>query len=514
MNIAELVSKAARRWPERTAWIFGDRRANYSELVRRAAAVAAALADRGVGPGDRVVIDLPNSPELIEMLLGCFWGGFVAVPLNWHLRPSEVRYIVDHCQARAVLTGEPSTVGAEDGWCGSALVIDGLAYAEITADERQRGGIAEVRPEDAAWLFYTSGTTGRPKGAMLTHRNLLAMTLSYFADVDAVTDGAAVFLHAAPLSHGSGLYLLPALARAATQVVLDAPRFTAGAYFEAVQRHSVTHGAFLAPTMLKRLVDAGNPAAFTLSSLRSIVVGGAPLYAGDLRDAHRLFGPIITQIYGQGEAPMTITVMRSDDSGASTRPRSTGRSFTGVEVRCVDGTGRPAPAGVAGEVCVRSDVVMSGYWDDTDATAAALRDGWLRSGDVGYLDDAGYLFLTDRIKDVIISGGSNIYPREVEEALIGHPAVAEAAVIGLPDREWGESVCAMVVPCNGAALSDDELRTHCSIHLASFKRPRQFVIVDSLPKNAAGKVLKRELRELATARASVGAELIQRGSPP
>jgi long-chain acyl-CoA synthetase len=521
MNVAKLLSAAARRWPERTAWIFGGRSGTYAELVERAASLASALARRGVGVGDRVVIDLPNGPELIEILWGCFWGGFVAVPVNWHLRAPEVSYIVEHCQARAAFVVEPSTVAALDHDSVSALIIDvggqseSLGYAELMAAHGHGSSqIVEIRPEDAAWLFYTSGTTGRPKGAVLTHRNLLAMTLSYFADVDSVEDGSAVFLHAAPLSHGSGLYLLPATARAATHVVLDAPRFTAAAYFEALQRYSVTHGAFLAPTMLKRLIDAGDPEPGTFDSLRSIVVGGAPLYAPDLIDAHRMFGPIITQIYGQGESPMTITVMRPRDPGASTRPRSTGRPFTGVEVQCVGESGQPAPPGVVGEVCVRADVVMSGYWNDADATAAAVgSSGWLRSGDVGYLDEAGYLFLTDRIKDVIISGGSNIYPREVEEALARHPAVAEVAVIGLADREWGESVCAMVVLREGAIMSDDDLRDHCNLHLASFKRPRQFIVVDSLPKNATGKVLKRELREIASATASVAAESPQ-GSWP
>ncbi|AHH18581.1 putative fatty-acid--CoA ligase [Nocardia nova SH22a] len=503
MNVVELLVSSARRRPDHPAWTFGDRTASYRDLAARAQAVARGLSERGIRPGDRVVIDLPNSPTLIEVLFGCFWGGFVAVPVNWHLHPGEVAFIVRNCGARAVFISGAAP-GELRSDIGSPLLIDadgdgadetgGLGYTELIGDDSPLPP-RECAGTDPAWLFYTSGTTGRPKGAILGHRNLLAMTLNYLGDIDPIADDA-VFLHAAPLTHGSGLYLLPALARSASNIILDTGKFGAAAYFAAVERHRVTHAAFLAPTMLHRLVADGNRDGRDIASLRSIVVGGAPLYAHDLAAARALFGPIITEIYGQGEAPMTITTMRAHDPDATSHPGSSGRAFTGVVVRVGDGNGQWAGPGVPGEVCVRGDVVMAGYWDNPDATAAALTDGWLHTGDVGYLDDEGYLFLTDRVKDVIITGGSNVYPREVEEVLLQHDSIAEASVIGIPDREWGESVCAVVVPAPEAAVSEQELVEFCRAHLASFKKPRRFVIAETLPKNSTGKVLKRELRKI------------------
>jgi acyl-CoA synthetase (AMP-forming)/AMP-acid ligase II len=470
----------------------------------RAGALSDGLSQSGVRRGDRVVIDLPNGPELIEALFGCFWGGYVAVPVNWHLAPAEVGYIAEHCGARAVIVeGDGVIAELRQRTAADRLIVtlgaghpDMASFARLVDAGNPDAQLVSVRPDDPAWLFYTSGTTGRPKGAILSHRNLLTMTSSYLDEVDAV-EGEAVFLHAAPLTHGSGLYLLPGTARGATHAILDAPRFTSEAYLAAIAEHSATHGAFLAPTMLKRLVDGGNPSSLELATLRSIVVGGAPLYARDLADARQMFGPIITQIYGQGEAPMTITVMPGADRGASSRPRSTGRAFKAARVEIRNTQGDAVSQGDAGEVCVRGDMVMSGYWGDPDATAAALRDGWLHTGDVGFLDSEGYLFLTDRIKDVIITGGSNVYPREVEEALLRHPRVAEVSVFGIPDADWGESVCAVVVAAEGTVVSEPELLTHCQTQLASFKKPRRVIVAASLPKNAAGKVLKRELRELA-----------------
>ena len=230
-----------------------------------------------------------------------------------------------------------------------------------------------------------------------------------------------------------------------------------------------------------------------------IVVGGTPLYQADLQRARASLGPVITQIYGQGEAPMTITVMPAADPAAQDGLRlgSCGRPFTGVQVRIADAQDGEAPPETIGEVCVRGDVVMNGYWNDPDASAGALRGGWLHTGDVGYLDPDGYLHLTDRVKDVIITGGSNVYPREVEEVLLTYPGVAEAAVVGTADPEWGESVAAFVVPCGDAAISAEALIQHIRDHLASFKKPRTITFVPALPKNSTGKILKRQLQEMA-----------------
>ena len=495
MNIAGLLTEPIARAGDRLALVQGGRTLTYRALGDRVARLAGGLAGLGLRRGDRIVLLMPNRPELVESLWAAFHGGFVAVPVNWHLHPDEVGYIVRHCGAAAVVVSD-ETAAATGALPDGVLVLrvaradgsgTGLDYEDALAAEPSPA--VDTAPQDPAWLFYTSGTTGRPKGATLTHRNLAAMTEAYLSDLDPVADGS-VYLHAAPLTHGSGLYLLPSSARGATQVIAPGTSFSAAGFVALLEEHRVTHAAFLAPTMLRRVVDEAR--GRSLPRLGSIVVGGAPLYQEDLRTAVAVFGPIVTQMYGQGEAPMTITVMPASE--ALDHPASCGRPFRGVAVRIVDAAGGLVPDGADGEVLVRGDVVMSGYWDNPDASAATLANGWLHTGDIGHLD-AGYLYLTDRAKDVIITGGSNVYPREVEEVLLTHPGVREAAVVGIPDPEWGESVRAFVVAAGDPAPG--ELIEWCRGRLASFKKPREVILVTELPKNAAGKILKRELRRAA-----------------
>jgi len=495
VNVAALLTDGIARAGDGLALVQGARALTYRELGERVGRLAAGLAGLGMGRGDRVVLLMPNRVELVEALWAAFHGGFVAVPVNWHLHPDEVAYIARHSGASAVVVSD-ETAAATGGLPEEVRVLrvdradgsgSGLDYEDVLTPEPMPA--VDTAPDDPAWLFYTSGTTGRPKGATLTHRNLAAMTQAYHDDLDEVAEGS-VYLHAAPLTHGSGLYLLPSIARGATQVIASGTSFSAAEFVGSIEEHRVTHAAFLAPTMLKRVVDEAR--GRVLPTLRSIVVGGAALYVEDLRAAVDVFGKTVVQIYGQGESPMTITVMPAAEALA--HPGSCGRPFRGVEVRVAAPDGEPVPDGADGEVLVRGDVVMRGYWDDPAATAATLADGWLHTGDIGHLR-AGYLHLTDRAKDVIITGGSNVYPREVEEVLLGHPAVREAAVVGVPDPVWGESVRAYVVADGDP--DPDELIRHCRDRLASFKKPREVVFVPDLPKNATGKVLKRELRRLA-----------------
>ena len=377
------------------------------------------------------------------------------------------------------------------------MVAPGEQWERITASSP--APLVDRRPDDPAWLFYTSGTTGRPKGATLTNRNLLLMTLSYYADIDPVMPQDSI-LHAAPLSHGSGLYGLPHVARGAVSVVPQSGGVD-GDEIAALLRRWPGMSFFAAPTMVKRL--AGDPAmaAADLSHLKTIIYGGAPMYLADLEDALDRFGPRLAQIYGQGETPMTITALSKADHADRDHPRwrdrlqSVGVARTDVEVRVVDDDDRELPAGEIGEIVVRGDVVMAGYWNQPEATAEALRGGWLHTGDVGSFDADGYLTLRDRSKDLIISGGMNIYPREVEEALLHHAGVRAVAVVGRPDPEWGETVVAFVVPADGAAPPPvDELDRTCLDRIARYKRPRDYRFVDALPTNNYGKVVKRELR--------------------
>jgi len=333
---------------------------------------------------------------------------------------------------------------------------------------------------------------------MLTHRNLLAMTIAHLADFDSVGDDASL-LHAAPMSHGSGLYLLPYIARAAHQVIPKSAGFDAAEFLDLCDAHPSV-SAFLAPTMVQRLRLEAESSGRRPANLRLIIYGGGPMYVTELKHSLAIFGPVFAQLYGQGEAPLTITGMRRCDHLTSdeTVLGSVGWPRSGVEVAIFDADDRPLPAGEVGEIVCRGDVVMRGYWNNPVSTAETLRGGWLHTGDVGFLASNGLLTLRDRSKALIISGGSNIYPREVEEALLTHPDVAEVAVVGRPDSEWGEIVIAFVVANIARQPSEAELDAHCLARIARFKRPKAYFFRQDLPKNSYGKVLKRELMHPTT----------------
>jgi acyl-CoA synthetase (AMP-forming)/AMP-acid ligase II len=503
MNIAHLFIRAACGRAERPALARGpDVLMTYGELARRAALIAGQLRMvHGLRPGDRVALVMTNCAEYVELLLAGWYAGLTLVPVNARLHPRELAYILGHAGARLAFAS-PDLIDAvgplEAG-------LEGLRVIEVGAADHQKllagdpVAVTEAGPDAVAWLFYTSGTTGRPKGAMLSHRNLLAMTLSYFADVDQIAPSDAI-VHAAPMSHGSGLYVLPHAAQGACQIVPASGGFDPAEVLELVERYQgVT--LFGAPTMVKRL--AGHPLAGQTDhpGLKTIVYGGGPMYQADLERAEAVFGHRLAQIYGQGESPMCITALGKRAHAEVAHPRhrerlaSVGTAQLVVEVRVADPDDRPLPAGEPGEVLVRGDSVMRGYWRDPEASVAALRGGWLHTGDVGVMDADGFLTLRDRAKDLIISGGANIYPREVEEALLEHPAVQEVAVIGQPDPEWGETVVAFLVLADGDAVAAADLDAHCLARIARFKRPRHYRFVDALPKNAYGKILKTELRD-------------------
>ncbi len=480
MNIAGWLERGARAHPGRPAIYRGTAPwASYGELATRVARLAAGLRETlALQPGDRVAIVMPNAPEYLEALYAIWWAGLAAVPVNAKLHAKEVAYIVEDSGARLVLEHP-------------AQLADIAAEAALAPQPCESSALA--------WLFYTSGTTGRPKGAMLSHRNLAQMTFGYFCDVDAIAEEGRL-LHAAPMSHGSGLYTFTHLARGAAQVVPESGAFDPGEVLALLEAHAHV-SFFAAPTMVKRLVEVARAAHAPATGLQTLVYGGGPMYLEDLRDAMGALGPRLAQIYGQGESPMTITALAKRHHAERDHPRyverlqSVGLPQCAVEVSIRDAAGRALAAGEVGEVCVRGDVVMSGYWHNPAATAAALRDGWLWTGDLGVLDADGFLTLKDRSKDLIVSGGSNIYPREVEEVLLRHPAVAEACVVGRPDREWGEAVVAFIV-ARGAAPDAGELDRLCLAHIARFKRPKEYRFVERLPKNHYGKVVKADLRAL------------------
>ncbi|BBZ21812.1 AMP-binding protein [Mycolicibacter hiberniae] len=484
MNLFTVLDQAAARFGDRGAVYHGERLLHtWSGLADRARRLATSLG-RGADPGARIAIASENRPEIIELMFATWAAGLVVVPLNYKLHPKEMAQIIADAGAALVFASPKLAPELTAAVRAPVETIGGAAYRDrFTCPPADT---ADPDPSRLAWLFYTSGTTGRSKGAMLTHRNLMAMTVAHLADLDDPDAGCSL-IHGAPMSHGSGLYIAPYVLRGARQVVPASSSFDTGEFLDLCDHHPGAT-AFLAPTMVARLVATGRDRP---ANLRSIVYGGGPMYLGDIKRAMTAFGPVFAQLYGQGEAPMTITgLARADHLGDEAILGSVGWPRSGVEVAVLRDDGSRAPAGEVGEIVCRGDVVMAGYWNNPDATAEALRDGWLFTGDRGSFDARGFLTLRDRSKDVVISGGSNIYPREVEEALLSHPGVVEAAVVGAPDAQWGETVVAFIV----GGVSATELDSHLLERIARFKRPKRYEFVDTLPKNSYGKVLKRQLR--------------------
>ncbi len=505
MNLAHLLARTARVFPERPALLLGTRAiSSYSGLARRVAAIAGALRGAcGLQAGERVALLLGNCPQYLELLYAIWHAGLVAVPINSKLHAREVAFILEDSQASLLFTGAGAAPSPPAAAMWSACVprlriiaVDDGDYQRLAASEPV--AISAAAPDDLAWLFYTSGTTGRPKGVMLSHRNLLAMTLSYFADVDHALPADGI-LYAAPMSHGAGMYNFVHVLVGARHVVPESGAFDAAEIIE-LARSLRQLSLFAAPTMVRRLVDRVAARGGDGEGIKTIVYGGGPMYLADAQRALAVLGNRLVQIYGQGESPMTITALSRQHHADRDHPRhlqrlaSVGVAHSVVEVIVADANGRSLPAGEVGEILVRGDTVMQGYWHNPQATAATLLGGWLHTGDVGSLDGDGFLTLRDRSKDVIIRGGANIYPREVEEVLLLHPAVAEVAVVGRPSTEWGEEAVAFVVCRPQTTAPGGDLDQLCLQSIARFKRPRAYFFLAELPKNHYGKVLKSELR--------------------
>ena len=489
MNLSLGFQSQAQFQPDQPAILWEGAQLSYAGMEGQVARIAGGLIHRhGLASGARIAMAMDNCPEFLPVLFGIWRAGMVAIPVNAKLHPREMAWIFDNSEAGLVIatpaiamkleTGLPIISTADDDY---AALLTGPPVLTV-----------ESQPSDPAWIFYTSGTTGRPKGAVLTHRNLLAMCASYFADVDFI--GAAdIRLHAAPMSHGSGLYALPFLLKGAQNLILSQGFDVDAVYDVLAEYRNVSF--FAAPTMVTRLT-ASDRAGGETTGLKTLEYGGAPMYVADCKRALEVFGNHLYQVYGQGESPMTISnvtkAMHVDASDALLG--SAGIARTGCEIAIFDGWD-PQPPGTVGEIATRSDCVMPGYLGNPEATAQAIRNGWLRTGDVGVINDQGVLTLMDRSKDMIISGGSNIYPREIEEILLTSNTVVEAAVIGAPHADWGEEVVAYIVAEPGTNPTADLLDRLCLDNLARFKRPKRYEFVESLPKNNYGKIVKAELRE-------------------
>lgn len=501
MNIAYWLYQTARSWPDREAILSGDNCfATYGTLLQRTASLAEWLHRyHGVSRGDRVALFAQNCPEYLEIMHAVWWLGAIVVPINHKLHAKEAAWIIADADAKLLFTD--ADYSFDDAACLQTILkiacVDYTTAVSGTFNHKP----ADCDSDDTAWLFYTSGTTGRPKGVMLSHNNLIHMSLCYGIDVDQVySDDTA--LYAAPMSHGAGLYNMIFMRAGARHLIPASKGFDSGEIISlaGTQKNLVF---FAAPTMVKRLIAHAKSINYQGEGIRTIIYGGGPMYTADIDEALDYFGDRFIQIYGQGESPMTITALSrelvKDQTHRNWRSRrgsvGTAQSCIKVEIRGEDG--KSLPHGLTGEIAVFGQTVMKGYWNNPEATENTLDHGWLMTGDLGYLDEDGFLYLTDRSKDVIISGGTNIYPREVEETLLQHPDIFEVAVIGVPDAEWGENIVAYIVMRNEKNPEKTMLDKWCQSQMASFKKPKKYVFVKELPKNSYGKVLKTELRLLA-----------------
>ncbi|GAA3432926.1 long-chain-fatty-acid--CoA ligase [Kutzneria kofuensis] len=495
MELTQCVHRAVRQTPDLPATIFGDRVRTWAESADRVARLAAALGDLGIGPGDRVGLLALNSDVYHELLLAVPWADAVVTPVNTRWAASEIAYSLQDSDTRVLYVDETFAPLVpqlrEEAPClrtviGGAEVVDYLIDTHEPAPDARRGG------DSLAGIFYTGGTTGRPKGVMLSHDNILVSALGSAAAGGFMSPGGR-YLHAAPMFH-----LADGAAWSARNVVggthVMVPSFTPKGVAEAIERHRVTD-VLLVPTMIQLLVDSPEAAEHDLSSLRHLVYGASPISEALLdRAAERLPTTEFTQAYGMTELAPVATLLSPEAHHNARLRRSAGQAAPHVEVMVVDDQDHEVPRGTVGEIVVRGDNVMLGYWNRPEETASALRGGWMHTGDGGYMDENGYVYVVDRLKDMIVSGGENVYSAEVENALAKHPAVASCAVIGVPDEQWGERVHAVVVLVDGHSPTADELRDHCREHIAGYKTPRSVEFVEELPVSGAGKILKRVLR--------------------
>jgi acyl-CoA synthetase (AMP-forming)/AMP-acid ligase II len=490
LTLADPLEYARTCFADRVAVIDGERTITYAELGQRCDRLAAGLAKLGVVHGDRVAMLSANSHSFLEAFFAVPAVGMVLVPLNTRLAQAELTHIVQHSGARVLLTDrEP---GDEANLVEHVINISD-EYEQLLADatETFRAGVS---PTDLAALFYTGGTTGAPKGVMLTHANLVANAFNKALACSLVSDD--VLLAAPAMFHVAGIAPLTALAWLGGKSVIAA-RFDPALCLDLIAQHRVT--IFLpVPTMLASLVSEQRARPRDVSSLRLLGHAGSPIATELIRQTHEVFPDTeLAQFYGATETSSVVTRLRHEETTLGTDlAGSCGQPAIGVAVRTVRPDGTACAVGEVGEVLARSNAVTVGYWDNPQATADAIRDGWYHTGDLGYLNDRNFLFVVDRAKDMIVSGGENVYSVEVEDALYRHPAVSEAAVFGVPDDTWGEAVHAVVVLHAGMDVDPDDLRTHCRAVVAGYKVPKVIEISDQpLPKSGPGKILKRVLRE-------------------
>ena len=514
-NLAQLLTQTARLFPKRPGLIQGEARWCWGDIEQRVAAMTAALRALGLKKGDRLLVHSRNHRAMFESCWVAFRLGCVWVPTNFRLAPPEVAYLASSSGAVAMIAEDvfPAHVdaarAASPALChviaiGSPREGE-LAYEDLVAQHLQQAASSAaahevVTHDDPLWFFYTSGTTGRPKAGILTHGQMAFVVTNHLADLIPGTDERDCSIAVAPLSHGAGIHALLNVARGAPTVLLEGEKLDPAVVWALIERHRVTN-LFTVPTIVKLLVEHPAVDEHDHSSLKFLIYAGAPMYRADQQLALRKLGPVLVQYFGLGEVTGCITVLprhmhHADDDHPDANVGACGRPRTGMEVAVLDASGAPLPVGEIGEICCRGPAVFAGYHDNPEATAKALRGGWFHTGDLGRLDARGLLTITGRESDMYISGGSNVYPREVEEVLLTHPGVAEVAIVGLPDAKWGEIGAAVVVRRAGfETLDEAALLAHLDGRSARYRWPHRWHFWDELPKSGYGKILKREIKD-------------------
>lgn len=512
MNLANFLRQAARRYGNEIGFVWGEATWTWADLERRVNAMAAALAAKGIGKGDRILVQSKNCNQMFESMFACFQLGAVWVPTNFRQTPDEATYLAQSSGASALICHRdfPEHVAAlREGAPGIRFVISigpsefGEDYDALVARYSGKSvPMASIEHDDPCWFFFTSGTTGRPKAAVLTHGQMAFVVTNHLCDLMPGTTHEDASLVVAPLSHGAGVHQLTQVARGVKTVLLSSDRFDINEAWTLVEKWRITN-LFTVPTIVKLLTEHASVDAHDQSSLRYVIYAGAPMYREDQKHALKKLGKVLVQYFGLGEVTGNITVLppalHEPDDGPDVKIGTCGYERTGMQVSIQDEQGRELAAGETGEICVCGPAVFAGYYNNPEANAKAFREGWFRTGDLGHVDDEGYLYITGRASDMYISGGSNVYPREIEEKVLTHPAIAEVAILGVPDRTWGEVGVAVCVLRPQADLGESELLAWMEGKVARYKLPKRVFFWEALPRSAYGKITKKDIRaELET----------------
>lgn len=503
MNLGNLLTQTARKYPHAPGFIQGDAAYTWAQINARVDALATHLQSQGIQAGDRILVQLPNCLPLFESCWAAFKLGAVWVPVNYKLTPAEVAYIAESSGAIFTLTHSSIEVNkavdqSNRAQAAPVLIVDTAQYETLVSRAVAPFKAIDVDYHYPLWFFFTSGTTGRPKAAVLTHGQMAFVVNNHLADLLPGLVQTESSLVVAPLSHGAGIHALVNVARGAVSVLLEGDGLDVEAAFAAIEKHRVSN-LFTVPTILKRLAEHPAAAQYDHSSLKQVIYAGAPMYKADQQRALDTLGAVIVQYFGLGEVTGNITVLRADEhlEAAGALLGTCGTARTGMEVGILNDACEQLPVGEQGEICTRGPAVFAGYWNNPDANAHAFKGGWFHTGDLGVMDARGFVTITGRSSDMYISGGSNVYPREVEEALLSLPDLLEAAVFGVPDAEWGERGVAVVVLRDAACASSiEQLFAHLDGKLAKYKWPRDIVFWPMLPKSAYGKLVKKDIRAL------------------